>query len=513
MTVIREIRSKRLIQRVTAPLWVTVDGETVMADDWSLGGFGVPLARPVPRGELLSVRLAFPVGNAELAFATTCEVVHAGADGRYGLRFVDLSPDQLELLRQMWIAATTGQVVPFDACLAAPPAPPPDSPEPAALTPRRALRRLIGYAVLLAAGAAVLAGLLVSFHARFMVVRADHAAMTVPVLRMRAPVDGRLSGNALPTGLAVPAGTPLFDLAGPELAADIELADADLARLAATILSLRQRRTALQAFFADYAELADSSLRRAEADRGRAAAALELAERDLSRWEELARAGFAAQARLDQAQQRYTQAEQVLAGAEAAIEQATANQRMARQGRWFTGSRVEGAEPAKLDEDLRQAEAAHVVQARRLAALMERRAGLLVASPCDCAVMQSLAAPGEWLSAGSTVYLLRPRDGTAVLSVKVAQDKADLVALGDRAVVRLAGAETAEQAVVLAISRAPPADGRFGLPDSLERDPRWATLSLRLPPSAAEPPAGTPAQVLFSIPPRRLLFAWTGWGG
>ena len=77
--------------------------------------------------------------------------------------------------------------------------------------------------------------------------------------------------------------------------------------------------------------------------------------------------------------------------------------------------------------------------------------------------------------------------------------------------IRLAGAASAEDAVVRTISRAPPADGRFGLPDSLGRDA--ATVLLSLPQGrTAEPAAGTPAQVLFPIPPRRLLLSWLGWG-
>ncbi|GEM_PF-3505381 len=508
MSISRETRSKRLIHRVTVPLSVTIAGETVDATDWSMGGFGLTLRHIIPHDTRLTVRLAFPLGSAEVGFATDCVVMHSGAAGRHGFRFVDLTPDQVELLRQMWISATTGQVMPLDACLTLVDPPQPMAPTPDAV-PSRTGPRLAGYAVLLALGVAVLAGVAVSVHARFFVVRADHAAVTVPVVRLRAPAEGRLGGVALAPGTAVSAGTPLFDLAGPEEVAEITLADAELARQAAAVQALQRRRESLADFFADYADLAEAAARRAAADRVRAQAALVLAERDLTRWEELAQAGFAAQARLEQAEQRYAQAEQGLAAAEAAEDQAAANIRMARQGRWFSGSRVEGAEPAKLDEDIRQAEAAHGMQALRLAGLVDRLAERTVSSPCDCVVVQALAVPGEWVGAGAAVYLLRPRHEAALLSVKVDQDKVDLLAPGDRALVRLAGAASAEAAVVRTISRAPPADGRFGLPESLGRDA--ATVLLSLPQGRTAEP-GTPAQVLFPIPPRRLLLSWLGWG-
>lgn len=505
MTVSREARSKRLIHRVTLPLRVVVAGQTVEATDWSLGGFGATLNEALPHGTRLTARLIFPLGTADVGFAAQCEVMHTGADGRHGFRFIDLTVDQLELVRQMWIAATTGQVMPLDACLTPVDPPPVHAASPAAVPPVTA-RRLVGYAVLLMFGVMLLAGLAVSIHARFFVVRADYAAVTVPVVRLRAPVEGRLVGTALAPGVAVPVGTPLFELAAPDLAAEIDLAEAELARQAATVQALRRRRETLQEFFADYVDLAESALHRATAERGRAAASLLLAERDLARWEDLAKAGFAAQSRLDQAEQRYSQAEQGLAAAEAAVEQASANVRMARQGRWFSGSRVEGAEPAKLDDDLRQAEAAHGLQARRLAALSDQHTERLVTSPCDCVVTQALAAPGEWVQAGAVVYLLRPRGDVAVVTVKVAQDKVDLLGLGDRALVRLAGASASDEAVVLVISRAPLADSRFGLPDSVDRDAATVLLQLRSGP--IEPAAGTPAQVLFPVSPRRLLFSW-----
>ena len=515
MTIARDMRSKRLTQRVTLPLSVSINGWTRDVSDWSLGGFGLSLDAPLAHGARLAVRLAFPVGSAELGFTTTCEVMYAGADGRHGFRFVDLTPDQLQVLRQMWIAATTGQVLPLDACLT--PADPPDS---LALAPDAAPpptpSRMVGYGVLLALGALVLVGLAVSLHARLFVIRADFAAVTTPVVRLRTPVDGVLNGAALPPDTVVTVGTTLFDLAGPEMAAEIEQQEAELNRLAASVRALRHRREEMRGFFADYSALAESALRRTEAERNQAQASLELADHDLSRWEELAKAGFAAQARLDQAQQRYTQAEQGLAGTEAAVELDGANLRMAQQGRWFSGSRVEGAEPAKLDEDLRQAETAHGLQARRLAALTEQRAALMVTSPCDCVVTQALVSPGEWLSAGTVTYLLRPRHLAAALSVRVAQDKVELLALGDRALVRLAGASVPAESEILAISRALPTEVRFGLPDTIGRDAATVTLSLpeKIPPaSMTEPAAGTPAQVMFPIPPRRLLFSWTGWGG
>lgn len=497
----REERNQRLSLRLTTPLYVTVGDERVLADDWSLGGCGVTLAQRHAKGGSLPLRLEFPLLSGQVSLDGPGLVTFSGEDGRHGLSFTHFQPDTLEIVRQMWQGAMLGQQPALDAL--------PQGPRDTAPPPLSLRRRLVA-ATLLAAALVILALIGAGAYSNLLVIEASHAAITVPVVTLRSPADGYFTGPALAPGAVVPAGTPLFDLAGPRDLAEIDLADAELRNLGTAIAAGQQRRQALQQFFGDYRDLADYEARRQEAARDGAVAALALAEIQLRRLEELAATGHAAVARVDQAKTEWLEREHRLASAEAAVKMALANRRMARQGRWFTGSRVEGIEPAKLDEDIRQAEADFDLQARRLAALIERREALVVTSPCDCVVVQAPVRSGEWLRAGSVVYLLRPRHEAAYLTAKVAQDKVDLLAQGDTAAIRLAGRDRIDKVAVLAINREPAAEVRYGLAADVANDPRWATLILALPASLTEPVAGLPAQVRLTVPPRRRLLGWLG---
>lgn len=498
----REDRDQRLALRLTTPLYVTIGEERVLADDWSLGGCGVTLARRHAKGSSLVVRLGFPLPAGEVVLDGRALVTFSGGDGRHGLSFSQFAPDALELVRKMWQGAALGEPLPLDMPPQAPRQDPPPPPSPL---------RLVVRLVLMACGGTALVGLSAMAYSTVLIVGAGHAAVTVPVVTVRSPADGYFTGPPLVPGMTVPRGTPLFDLAGPEVLAGLELADAELSNRGATVTAQRQRRLALREFFADYVALADAERDRAEAERGGAAAALALANTQYERLERLAATGHAALARLDQARTQWLERESKLFAAEAAVQSAKANQRMARQGRWFTGSRVEGIEPAKLDEEIRQAEAAFDLQARTVAALIERREALVVTSPCDGVVVQAPVRSGEWLRAGTVVYLLRPHGEPAHLTAKVAQDDVDLLAVGDHAAIRLAGRSQVEQAEILDITREPPADPRFGLAAGLAQDAGWATVTLALPPGLAEPTAGMPAQVRF--PCRRAGGCCTGWDG
>lgn len=510
---IREQRSRRLQQRLRLPLTVVVDGRDLQALDWSLGGFAVA-APPAAwrRGTRLRAHLLFPLHDSHWGFFAEAEVVTSVAGRRAGLRFLDLRPGQLAALGWLMSAALAGQVVTLDSILAATgdrPPPPPDAMPPPEPASARFARRL-GLLTLILAGAAVLAGLLSALHTRLLTVQAVHAAATVPVIAVRAPVDGVPRGPALRTGDAVAAGAALFDMAGEVLLSEIELAEADLAGLTQRVEALRRRLADLDTFFADYRRLAQAAVKRAEAGLAESAETLRLSERELARLEDLRVDGHVAEARVEQAVQKRAAARRGALAAQAALDEARANLALTRHGRYFTGSRVEGGDPARLAEDIARAEDAQAMQSRRLAALLERRESLRVVSPCDCIVALRQAHPEEWLRAGSLLYLLRTRSEHPVVTALVPREQARLLGAGHAAVLRLPDRPDAEAGTVETVSHLPQVAGLHGL--SAELFERFASVTIRLPAGRADTLApGMPAQVLLPVPFGAALFAWIGW--
>lgn len=94
-------RPKRLHERVESRLDVVVHGRQVRALNWSRGGMALPEdAVTEAVGARFSVEALFPVSGGILATPLTVEVAVRRA-GRVGLRFVDLTDDQVTLLRRL----------------------------------------------------------------------------------------------------------------------------------------------------------------------------------------------------------------------------------------------------------------------------------------------------------------------------------------------------------------------------------------------------------------------------
>lgn len=506
MTAERESRSRRHLDRFRTALRVTLDGGAFDALDWSAGGFAIaPAGRDWTPGRSFQARLAFPVNNVFWGFDAMVEVVHVASD-RVGFHFRDLTPDQIEDLHRMRLACIGGRIMDLETLIDRPQAYRLDAPAESQARPRR---RWLPLALVLALGPVVFGAVLVMLHDRLLTVRASHAAVTVPALRVRMPVDGVVRRLLVGMEERVPAGAVLFGVADDELAAQIELADADLLRHTAAVEAMRRRHTEITAFFADYVDLATAAVGRAAAAEEQAARALVLAEREQARIADLHATGHVAQTRMDEVLGKVASARKALLAARGDLDQARANLRMARDGRYYTGSRVEGGEPARLAEDIQRAEVEHGLRSRELAALMERRAALSVTSPCDCEVVARPVQPGEWLRAGSEVYVLKPADAAPVLTAKVTHAQARLLRVGGEAVLRRPTDDTVWRGRVEAISHAVAANARYGLPARIEEDDAFATVAVSLPGEAAAPP-GTPAIVTFPLDWATALADWAG---
>ena len=86
----RERPDQRRHHRVSAPLYVTCNGERLRAADWSLGGLrleGFPAAVP-DVGTEVALRLTLPFQGFDVSFDIKAEVVrNAPATGMFAVRY------------------------------------------------------------------------------------------------------------------------------------------------------------------------------------------------------------------------------------------------------------------------------------------------------------------------------------------------------------------------------------------------------------------------------------------
>lgn len=514
-SIFHEARSRRGLLRFTTPIEVTIEGRTLAAADWSLGGFSfVDAEQAWHPGSERVVRLVFPGKNVGIVFDCHCAVVRVTRDGRIGWRFLDLKPDQMSYLRSAANAAATGQVLGAESALALVQSSASragggaSGPAPGEEGAGRG--RNLGYLLLVLGGLVLATVVALSLYGRLLTVQSDFAAVSGTLARVSAAGDGFVRGPLPPLGQPVSPGETLFTIGDPELDAKMRLAEAEVERQEAEVASMRRRHRQAVDFLGRYAALADAALAQAQAELAGAEAARRASVREADRVDALHRGGHASAAAVDQATRRRLEGDSAVAAARAAVAAATTNAAIAVEGRFFTGSRIEGREPHELAEDLAVAEAELAFLRARRSVLAERREELRVASPCACMVHAVLLHEGEWVRGGAPALLLvGPHDAGPTIVAKVPLTQALKLNIGGRANILLATESAPRDGVIDEISLTLPPLARPGLPDAVDLDPHFASVVVRLP-GIETAPVGTPAQVIFPVPFKRAVFAWFG---
>ncbi len=516
-----EPNSGRRHIRIKMPIDVTIDGATYQAADWSLGGIKVAdIDTDRATGDTFAAELAVPFPGFRFAVPVTCEVAYSDRERRIiGCKFIDLAEDQLALLRYLVDAFVSGRVASVDAMFhvvsggargrrkerAG------DHPLDVPLGQRlaHAARRTVQVGALLAVGGVFLAVVAGALHARLFTVEASVAAVSAPTIDMRAPAAGNLLGPGLRAGAGVASGAVLFEVRNVEHEGELEVARATLRRHQGTLDGLRQQLAERQVFFAEYQVLAAAAVEKAEAELERAAKSYEIAQR-LARRAVARRDLSAATARAaDLALIAEAKAAFDLRVAVAALTEARSNDRMAREEYFYTGTRVEGGEPAEIGRRIALAERTVATAEATVAALVGRQRAIVTRSPCDCIVHAVLARPGEWLKPGHLVYVLRTADDSKTLiEALVSQERADELEIGGHADVKLADHEEFLAGTVVSINRGQRHEPRTGLPAGSRRSAESAIVLIAPDTPLDGVDIGLPAKVRLSSNRRSVLMGF-----
>ncbi len=252
MPIRREPNQRRRAHRVDLPMVFEVGGRVFPVFDWSVTG----LAARIPEkeaagldlepGRVLPARLHIPMPGARVALDVRVRVVGRRGPERVAFSFVDLSPRNRRILRQvieLGIEGRLGDLEDTVALLAQPDLPTPlrdamvlsDLEEEALATSFR--RRAILSVVLGVGFLLFVAGLL--FYNTVYRIEAEGVAMG-QVRRVAAAATGELRALLVQPGERVAAGAPLFRLDDRELAVE-------LARVERELALVRERFAALAA--------------------------------------------------------------------------------------------------------------------------------------------------------------------------------------------------------------------------------------------------------------------------
>ncbi|MBN8531124.1 MAG: HlyD family efflux transporter periplasmic adaptor subunit [Alphaproteobacteria bacterium] len=529
--VMLEPNSKRSHIRVKTPLDVLINGRSFPAIDWSLGGVGIQeFDLPAEPGDRLQAHLSMPLRGFNVMVTVEMEIVTRNESAKtIGCKFVNLNGEQEELLRYFVNTYIHGELAEIDQVISKNSAMPPALPEipqrnlstlvrdiknlPALMrdtSPEQAavyLRENWRYGALMSAGVLLIFVTLVSVYSKIFTVDASVAAVSVPMVQMRAPASGMVTAAIAAPKAVVAKGQELFTVKNDALVGEFEVAKANLQALEAKIVSFKKQLEGQDAFVKEYGSLSESELSRAQATLRRAQRSMETATRQFERAQILKEKGLMTEASFDNQRDMFDKAEQQLSAAQATLAEAQSNRRMVGKGYYFTGSRVEGKDGMDLKHALTMAESERSVLTARIDALQKQISELRVVSPCDCIVEEINAQNNSWITGGTLAYvLIEQKPENYSIEALIPQDEVHKITVGNNADIRLANGGDVIRGKVSAINVANLGQKRFGLADFAEKNPVYAKVMITPDHKLARVEAGLPAQVKVYLDTAAVFF-------
>ncbi len=499
---------QRSYPRIEMPLGVEIGGVRYEAADWSLGGFGLgERAPPAARGDILKCRLLLRFACFDTSMEITAKVVRVVDGTGRGFQFIDMTTERAEVLGYIVDNHLAGELVAVPDLVAR-------SGPGEIVFSDAAMRRLrlvaagLRFAAVLAVAMVVIALGGLSLAASFFTVRSEYAAVASGRTVARAPESGFVQGPALPIGVAVPRGAPLFEIVPPVKPQALAELEHEIAVLESRLAQEEDALIDVETAFYAWEDRLKMDLAAARRRAALARAEVDAHRRLHARLAGLAADGQATRSRVDEAEVRLRTAERQQAEVSALITRIEEDLRLAGAGLYMGDNNSGRDTPGDLRRAIRVTRAALAGKTAALGALQER---YLVRSPCDCVVEVALGKAGEYVSRGATVYELgEVRGRAAEVDVLVPAEQVGLLRAGMAAGVLFPDRPQELQGRIGALTLNPQNTGRGGLPDELRAFGRFALATVALDPAAAAPPTGTPAIVTIRVPLGNMLYRLTG---
>ena len=440
----RERPDQRRHHRVTAPLFVRVDGHQLRATDWSLGGLrvdGYPGDLPVAGAEV-PFHLTLPFQGFDVSFDVKAEVVRTNAaEKMFAVRFTEIGERERELMQHFIEELVRGSMSEVEDTIqridvpVTPARLEPDSKKiPSSMPVRRwPVKTVVMTAVYAVAGLIVFgyAGLL--GYSNFYRMEIQTAVITAPVETVTAQADGQVALTGLKPGDSVKAGEVVVKLIDNQLEREIELADIEVQSRKAQLVYLKQKQTEELERLKGYATVEMKNVRQSKVELQGLQEQLKVVEDQHRRLKVLFDKGFATESKLDEVSKQ-------LIALKSDIErrriELVSRADLAEQNfgkRLYTGLTIEG-EAADVEGRVRLAEHEINIAEQRRQAYVRQRERSAVVAPFDGTILELARIDGGSVRKGDTLAIIEQRKDRRVTAY-LNQDEILKVGLGDEALV------------------------------------------------------------------------------
>lgn len=440
----RERPDQRRHHRVTAPLFVRVDGHRMRATDWSLGGLridGYPGELPVAGAEL-PFHLTLPFQGFDVSFDIKAEVVRTNAaEKMFAVRYTEIGERERELMQHFIEELVRGSMSDVEDTIqridvpVTPARLEPDTKKiPGEMPVRRwpvktvVMTALYGLAGLVIFGYAGLLG-----YSNFYRMEIQTAVISAPIEVVTAQADGHVLLTGLKPGDTVKAGEVVVNLVDNQLEREIELADIAVKERKAQLAFLKQKHTEELERLKGFATVEMKNVKQSKVELEGLQDQLKVIETQHRRMKSLFDKGFATESKLDDLEKQVIEFKSQIERRriELASRVDLAEQNLGK--RLYTGQTIEG-QSAEVEAQVRLAEHEISLAEERRQSYVKQRERASVTAPFDGTILEIPRIDKGSVRKGDTLAVIeqrRDRKVTAFLN----QDEILKVGLGDEALV------------------------------------------------------------------------------
>jgi multidrug resistance efflux pump len=459
--VVRERSDQRRHHRVTAPLFVTLDGHRVRATDWSLGGLrvdGFPGTLPAA-GAVIELHVALPFQGFDVSFDCEAEVVRTDpVAAMFAVRFTSIGERELGLMEHFIEELIRGSMVNVEDTIQridVPVTPASTRPDvnPLSQVPiGRWPAKTIAYTALyFTIGLFVFGYALVLGYTNFIRMEVDTAVISAPIESVRAQVDGRISYGRFRQGDRVPAGALIMHVVDNELEKEIDLSSLDIRDRKAQLDSLRHQLAEELARVNAFASVERKNVDQLQLEWQSLEAQAKAAAAQHERIRHLHDKGFATNTQAETAEKQMIAARKLADAKQLELETRTRLAEGNAGERLYTGQTFFG-DRARIEGQTLLAQKQVSIAEQKLQALLNHKARLAVYAPFDGLLQELPRVSGSMVRKGDPIATIEnphAREVTAYLR----QDEVLSVGLGDEVNIYLPGLSELRKARVKSIDR------------------------------------------------------------
>ena len=458
----RERPDQRRHHRVTAPLFVRVDGHRLRASDWSLGGLridGYPGEIPVAGAEL-PFHLTLPFQGFDVSFDIKAEVVRTNAaEKMFAVRYTEIGERERELMQHFIEELVRGSMSDVEDTIqridvpVTPARLEPDTKKiPGAMPVRRWPVKTVVMTTFYALAGLVIfgyAGLL--GYSNFYRMEIQTAVISAPVEVVTAQSDGQVVLTGVKPGDEVRAGDVVVNVLDNQLEREIALADIAVKERKAQLAYLKQKQTEELERLRGFATVEMKNVKQSKVELQGLREQLNLVQKQHDRIKSLYEKGYMTASKVDEIAKQVIELESLI---ERRRIELTSRADLAEQNfgkRLYTGQTIEGQAP-DVEAQVRLAEHEITLAEERRQSYEKQRERVSVVAPFDGTVLQIPRINGGSVRRGDTLAVIeqrRDRQVTAFLD----QDEILKVGLGDEALVYIPSLSETVKGRVVSIDR------------------------------------------------------------